>query len=50
MANITVKQIAALSKVKGTRKSIGGGLYFIVPKSGEPYWAKTKRKIIYMPL
>ena len=39
MANITVKQIAALSKVKGTRKSIGGGLYFIVPKSGEPYWA-----------
>lgn len=36
---LTARQISSLATGKPTRVSDGKGLYFVVPKFGEPYWA-----------
>ncbi|MEY8200182.1 MAG: Arm DNA-binding domain-containing protein, partial [Colwellia sp.] len=38
MGKLTVKEINAKIKGKPGRFSDGDGLYFVVPKSGKPYW------------
>lgn len=38
MGNLTSKSVAAKSKGQPGRFADGGGLYFVVPKSGVPYW------------
>lgn len=38
MGNLTSKAVTAKSKGQPGRFADGGGLYFVVPKSGVPYW------------
>ena len=38
MGKLTVKEIEAKVKGKSGRFADGGGLYFVIPKSGKPYW------------
>lgn len=38
MSKLTVKEVAAKAKGEAGRYADGGGLYFVVPKSGLPYW------------
>lgn len=38
MGNLTSKAVLAKAKGEPGRFSDGGGLYFVVPKSGTPYW------------
>ena len=49
MGKLTAKEVSAKVKGKSGRFADGGGLYFVVPKSGQPYWmlrytANKKRK------
>ena len=49
MGKLTAKEVSAKAKGKSGRFADGGGLYFVVPKSGQPYWmlrytANKKRK------
>ncbi len=38
MGSLTSKAVLAKAKGEPGRFSDGGGLYFVVPKSGTPYW------------
>lgn len=49
MGNLTSKSITTIAKGSPGRFADGGGLYFVVPKSGSPFWmlrytANKKRK------
>ena len=49
MGKLTAKEVAAKTKGEPGRFADGEGLYFVVPKSGKPFWmlrytAKKKRK------
>lgn len=49
MGGLTVKEVTAKAKGKAGRFADGGGLYFVVPKSGKAYWmlrytSNNKRK------
>lgn len=39
MAQLTATKVTALAKGKPSRTADSGGLYFIVPSSGSPFWA-----------
>lgn len=39
MPQLTASRVNSLSRGGPSRSADGGGLYFIVPKSGSPYWA-----------
>ena len=38
MGGLTVKEVSAKAKGSPGRFADGGGLYFVVPKSGNAYW------------
>ncbi|WP_440874833.1 tyrosine-type recombinase/integrase [Thalassotalea sp. PLHSN55] len=49
MGKLTAKQVTSYAKGEPKRYADGDGLYFVVPKSGKPYWmlrytANNKRK------
>ncbi|MFC3188150.1 Arm DNA-binding domain-containing protein [Shewanella intestini] len=38
MGKLTAKEVAAKTKSEPGRFADGEGLYFVVPKSGKPFW------------